>query len=295
MSGEVASGPPEATSPASPADAAPPAEGMAGRLAPVLANLGALTALLVYFGWRRSETQAQLLGIDESVFGMTTQEYVLRSVGPVFGLLAVLGAVGLLWLWIDHWIDRMVSGRPRALRWVSRGLAVGWPLPVLATYEARYRWDALAYVAFPLAIAAALSLVLYRVHLNQRYGTRRLSHYHVLRGLVALCTAACLFWSASNYAEVLGGALADQFAATFPDKVRVVVYSSEPLHLDAPGVRTEVLGEDRTAWRYRYSGLRLMEHTGGKYFLVSDEWTLDRGNVIVLRDDERIRLEFVHG
>jgi hypothetical protein len=261
----------------------------------LLANLSALTALLVYFGWRRSETQAQALGIDESLFGMTTQEYVLRSVGPVFGLLTLIGVAGLIWLWVDNRVAGLVRGRVRALRSTSRVLAVASPVPLAAVYLAGFRWDAEAYVAFPLGIAAGLLLLLYRVHLDHRYGNRETPRYDVLRGLVAFGTAACLFWSASNYAEVLGDSLASNFAATFADQVRVIVYSTDPLHLDSPGVRTEVLGDEKTPFRYRYSGLRLMDRRGGKYFLVSEDWTLQRGVVIVLRDDDKIRLEFVRG
>lgn len=42
------------------------------------------------------------------------------------------------------------------------------------------------------------------------------------------------------------------------------------------------------------TGLRLLEHTGDKLFLVSDGWTPEYGVVFVLRDDDRtVRLDFV--
>lgn len=34
------------------------------------ANVTVLTGLLVYFGWKRADTQSRLLGVDESIFGM---------------------------------------------------------------------------------------------------------------------------------------------------------------------------------------------------------------------------------
>jgi hypothetical protein len=67
-------------------------------------NVGVLTALLVYFGWVRSEVQSRELGIDESILGMSTQEYVLRSVRAVLVLLIVMAVFGLLWVALDRWL-----------------------------------------------------------------------------------------------------------------------------------------------------------------------------------------------
>lgn len=276
-----------------PAEAARTIVGRVGLL--LVANLSALTGLLVYFGWRRSETQAQALGVDESIFGLTTQEYVLRSVGPVFALLALLGVVLLAWLWFDHWLARLVSGRAWAVRWVGRLLVVASAGPFVAAYAAQPYWPAQAYVAFPLAISAGLLMLWYRTHLRQRYGARAMPRYELLRGLVALGCAVCVFWSVSNYAEVLGDFLAEDFSVRLAEQPAVVVYSSDPLHLDTGAVETETVGPDGAAFRYRYSGLRFMDRRGGRYFLVARDWSLGRGTVIVLRDDERIRLEFVRG
>jgi hypothetical protein len=277
-----------------PADGENRGQGLVGRLGLLLlANLSALTALLVYFGWRRSKTQAKALGIDESLLGMSIQEYVLRSVGPVFGLLAILGAAGLIWLWIDYWITRMINRRPSVMPWLSRILAIICPVPFAAAVIARARWSAQAYVAFPLAVAAGPLLLLYRAHLNRVYVGRVQPHFDILRGLIALGTAACLFWSASNYAEVQGDSLANQFAEELSSEVGVVVYSTNPLHIDASGVHTEVVGPEQSTFRYRYTGLKMLDHRGSTYFLVPADWTLARGVVIVLPDDDRIRLEFV--
>src|SRR5688572_1843595 len=48
------------------------------------------TALLFYFGWVRSNEQAELLGADISVFEMSPDDFVLRSVNVVFIALLVL-------------------------------------------------------------------------------------------------------------------------------------------------------------------------------------------------------------
>jgi hypothetical protein len=134
-----------------------------------------------------------------------------------------------------------------------------------------------------------------RGHLNQRHTGRTSHQYELLRGLITAATAACLFWSASNYAEVQGDLLAHDFADQASSQVAVFVYSTDPLHIDAPGVRTDIVGPEQTSFRFRYTGLRMMDRRGGKYFLVPANWTLAQGVVIVLPDDGRIRLEFVRG
>ena len=49
------------------------------------------------------------------------------------------------------------------------------------------------------------------------------------------------------------------------------------------------------AYRYRYSGLRLLIRSGGKYFLLPGNWTRDAGTVIVLGDRPDYRFEFGSG
>jgi hypothetical protein len=77
----------------------------------------------------------------------------------------------------------------------------------------------------------------------------------------------------------------------------VIAYSEHQLHLDGPGIIETQLSDDphtEGVVRYRYTGLRLLEHTGGKFFLVSDEWTTTYGVVFIIRDDDKtVRLDFV--
>jgi hypothetical protein len=77
----------------------------------------------------------------------------------------------------------------------------------------------------------------------------------------------------------------------------VVITSDSRLHLDGPGVteiRLENDPDDEGAARFRYTGLRMIEHTGGKLFLVPDGWTRQYGVVFVLRDDDsRLRFDYV--
>jgi hypothetical protein len=115
----------------------------------------------------------------------------------------------------------------------------------------------------------------------------------LLRAFTAIIVGVALFWGASNYATVQGNALAHRFAAHIRDLTGVVVYSPKRLYLTAPGVTETTLTDAKAAYRYRYTGLRLNLHTGGHYVLVSDGWTPKRGVVMLIADDDPVRLEFV--
>ncbi|MEE1620361.1 hypothetical protein ACQ3I4_07340 [Zafaria sp. Z1313] len=267
------------------------------KIAAVVGNVGVVTALLVYFGWVRSEVQAAELGFDESVLGMTTREYLLRSVRPVLVLLIVAGAAGLMWVGLDHWLSRRLElGDRRAKRvavYAVPALAVVLPA---SAWILRPVWPATAYVAFPLLLATGLLLLLYAFRLYRaRSGAPPLSHAagNLLRACAAALVGVALFSAAANYATVEGTELARGFGERIAQLPRVVVHSADPLGIDAPGAAVEELPEG-AGYRYRYTGLRLLEHTGGRYFLVSDGWTRRYGVIVVLPSDEPgIRYDFV--
>ncbi|MEU1973301.1 hypothetical protein ABZ477_16735 [Microbacterium sp. NPDC019599] len=273
--------------------------GMVKALLAVLVNVGVLTALLVYFGWVRSDRMATLLGIDEAILGMTVDDYVRRSVRSVFILPIVAAIAGLVWVGFDQWWQRRRVRRGQddpVVQLVARWLwvvAVGIFLFGIALWLIGY---AVTYVAAPLVCAGGLLLFLYslslRSHLPDSVGFAPLTD-GVLRGSVAVLVAVGLFWSATNFATVEG----TELARDFPDHVStlpsVEVDSAEPLDIVAPGVETSCLGEGGDL-RYHYRGLRLLESTGGNYFLISDGWTPQYGVVVVLPiGAETLRYSFV--
>ncbi|NUT34867.1 MAG: hypothetical protein HOV79_17560 [Hamadaea sp.] len=253
----------------------------------LLANVTVITALLVYFGWRRAETQAARLGIDESLLGMSTQDYLLRSVGPVLELLLALGLAGLLVLGADRAVQTRVTRgwRPPAwLPWAVAGLAVVVPLLV---YLTRGAWDETAFQLFPVSLALGFALLLYAVRLTALRTGADAEPGTGVQLCALLVFGVLLFWTASNRAEVVGAHYADDYVAgRAAEKVAVTVVSGDPLLLD--GVPVEQVGE-----RYRYRGLWLLDRIGGRVFLVSDGWRPGEGPVFVLTDDGR--LQFAYG
>ena len=272
----------------------------------LLANVTVVTALLVYFGWRRAETHADRLGIDESVLGMTTREYVLRSVGPVLVLLVGLAVGGLAWMALERRLTPRLRHDPEApvptpIRLAMIALSLAWFILPGLVYLLGFVWPATAFVLFPASIGAGTLLGVYAGRI--RHDRHPNDDDHTEDGqprfalaFVGLLVLVCLFWTASNSAELLGDRLADDFVDEVDRLAGVVVSSEQPLFLDGPGVDGDPLPgpEADGSLQFRYEGLRLLEHTGGRFFLVSDGWTPTYGVVFVLEaDDDTIRLDFV--
>ena len=65
----------------------------------------------------------------------------------------------------------------------------------------------------------------------------------------------------------------------------MIVYSADRLQIDIPGSAENRLPATDSAYKVRYSGLRLLESTGGHYCLVTDAWNPQSGTVIMLADN----------
>jgi hypothetical protein len=264
--------------------------------------LAIISAVMLYFGWARSAVQARELGVDESVLDMSTRDYLLRAVSWSWLPLCVLALAALVWLRLqDLATARIAAGPPfgtlpaavRMLSWGSVPFA-GILIVILAAVG-------LGEIAAPLVVAAGLLGTVYGV------GVRRLIASATEKtpaprgprlrgaleaGLTSALLALLLLWAAENYAGIIGRGYADRIANNVPRLVAVRVYSATRLQLDAPGVTETALSGDHSAYLFRYSGLRLLQKSGGKYFLLSDGWTRDYGAVVVLQESPTLRLEF---
>jgi hypothetical protein len=268
------------------------------QFATIATNVAILTALLVYFGWRRMETQAAQIGVDQDIFGYGTRDYLLRSVGPVLQLLAIVAAAGLVAVYLNRGLHRRAEKHgpaDPALRITLFVMTVaGLLLPLLA-YVLGYVIPAIAFVAFPLTIAAGVLFLVYASHLRRELqgscaspaGWRSVERASVV---IVLCVTG--FWATSNYAEVLGSQLADAIINHVSDLTSVTVYAPQRLAISASGTHeTAILGTTQV-YHYRYTGLRLLGHTGNRYFLISDLWKPSSGVIIVLEDSPPLRFEF---
>ncbi len=256
------------------------------------------TALLVYFGWARSDAQAKSMGLDVSLFGYSVQDFILRSIQSLFRPLAWLALIGLAWLMADRALNKVISaGRYR--RALGRGAAV---LAAAGYLFAAAMWivtvaqpdRTLLYV--PYLIAGGLLLGSWGVALRRR-AVQSAGRSPVLtprgleRAFMFVLVTLLLFWGTADYAQALGRGAAVDYQERSSLLPTAVVYSKERLAVSAPNV-LEASAGTTAAPLYRYSGLRLLVVSGGRIFLLNDGWTLKDGRVVVLPDNGTVRVEY---
>jgi hypothetical protein len=276
----------------------------------VLTTLGPpltiITALMIYFGWARSAKQAHYMGLDVSLFGFSTQDYVLLSISTLYIPLLTIAALTLAWLVLHNRLSQALDqsttrlARIRKAGWaaLAGGLLAAIGAVVIATLD-----QDRAPLVIPLALAAGTAAAAYGAWLVRAAGDHRsterglLPWQHALRTLLigGLITLA-LFWELSNYAGVVGRGYALQIADSIPSLPRTTAFSATPLDIQAPGVTEEPLEADpalaRETVRYRTTGLRFLTRSGGHIFLVHDGWTPQHGTVIVLPDNDQVHWQF---
>ena len=141
---------------------------------PFVTNVTVLTALLVYFGWKRSDVQARALGLDETIFGFSTRDYLLRSVDSLFVPLAVAVVVGVGWMWADGFVRRRLDDPNWApvLQRVITVLTWSWLLlPALAL--AVLVGSGVGQLTFPLSFGLGALLTAHGVSLGRDLERRR--------------------------------------------------------------------------------------------------------------------------
>jgi hypothetical protein len=264
-----------------------------------------ITALLFYFGWAKAQAFSQYFGLDVSLFGLSTQDYLLQSIRSVFIPLGVLLIGGLLLLWVHAIVVRHLELNPHRRLWrpMAGALAlVGAVTFVLGLVKNADRYPSdVELVLTPLSLMLGVALLSYAVLLERR--RRQPEHRAVPVStptappalnaiLVAMLMTVGLVWVVANYAEVKGREEGEFVHDQLAFQPGVVVYSAKRLHIAAPGVEEKLLGAE-SAYAFRYEGLKLLFHSNARYFLLPASWSLSDGVTVVLSETDSLRLEFV--
>lgn len=269
----------------------------------VVAPTTLLTALLYYFGRAHAYWFFHHFGVDITLVGLNTQDYVRRSVDALLVPMVFLLSLGLLVLWLQTVLTaRVFSGLDRRKRldtaakiFAATGLVVfsiglaGLLVPVLKrTY----------HLVYPLSLGTGTLLLMYALSLQRMaQGSRPpaggLRTAALLEGTAALLLVTLsLFWASTNYAADVGETRAIQYARELKNLPKATLFSKEPLNLTAPSVEEVVCSESDAGYRFRYEGLRLMLRSGGHYFFLAEGWTYGKGVAIAVPERDAVRLEF---
>lgn len=297
------------TTPGTPA--AEPASGLPPQLIKILGAIVApttlLTALLYYFGWSHAYWFCDYFGVNSTVLGFTSTDYMMRSVDALFVPLTVAASAALLAVWGHTALRaRLAAGsRPRALRVLVPAAMVLAGLLVLGGFVSVFTTTVLSehLVAAPLSLGFGVLLLVYALHL-QRLVTGRAQAAGSSRGrgrgwsaaaewaVVFVLVGLSLFWAATDYSAAVGRSRAGDFVAGLARYPSVVIYSARSLSLRAPGVTQVRCQDPEAAYRYRYDGLKLVLQSGDEYLFLPAKWTAASGVAILIPKSDSLRLEF---
>lgn len=261
-----------------------------GALAPVTV----VTALLVHVGSVRNRAFYGYFGIDQSLLQPSIQDYVLRSVDVTFGAVLRLVAAVLVFIVVDRGLVRLQEwSRSTVVRRVNPLLLTVWSImSVVGLLSALGVGNGLG---IPPPVAAGILAVGAAVVL--RLGPGILARNDDTLGRPASVTfyavlVLALFWAATLYAQDLGQRNAETLD-TDPSSLPVVTIFTNQ-YLDLPGSRispTATPGQDGRT-HYRYSGLALLTHSNGTWFLITGRYPGSyRSSVVVLPESADIRVE----
>ncbi len=264
-------------------------------IASAAANLALFTALLYFFGLLYTQTFFGYFRVHYTVLGQTTEEILARgAVGlhlpigaaAVTGL-ALFGLTRLARFLLPQrmWAAVLRIGTPVA---TVTGLAlVGTTVPVVLEPALLDDHPGLPGLAF------AAGVVLTVVGWRRLVPGRHVPAFLVAEWIVTYVLVAFgLFWAVSDYSGEVGVTEAFATASRIPTMPAVTLYSARSLNLEAPGVRQVVCGQADAAYKYRYSGLKLLLQSGGQYVFVPANWQVSSGVSFVLPRSDSLRLEF---
>jgi hypothetical protein len=269
----------------------------------VIAPTTVLTALLFYFGMLHAYWFFQYFGVNYTVLGLATQDYLLRSADGLFVPLTVLGGAALIISWLFRsahlWVPpawwpvlRNLAGPVAA--GLGLGLVIVAGLAVInpAAFTATLGLPGLC-LAFGVLLLALVSPLLRLRNPD--------AQHEPLPSVIAVGEwAACfllvsvgLFWAAADYSAAVGTNRGRQVAAELRTSPNVVVFSEKSLRVRLPGVEERECPKADATYGFRYEGLKLVMQAGDRYLFLPAGWQPGAGPALVVPRTDSLRLEFL--
>ncbi|MEU8241012.1 hypothetical protein AB0C07_22440 [Actinoplanes missouriensis] len=280
--------------PAGPVRQGPEGAGLLHTVAVVGSPIALASALMFYFGWIRTRAETRALGYDVAVTGMSVQDFVMKSVLVLYVPLLVPVLAALVLAWAHHRLLARAEHQPPlrdSVLWVARFAAVSWPLWLTAYAGMVLLFPGLRWLALPVCLTAALLSTAYADLVRRRLAPRE-RFAPTVRGLLLVALTLAVFWDVERLAGAVGSAYAARITANPDELAAVTLYSADRLWLQGPDVTETRLGPDDSGYRYRYDGLRLLQYSGGRYFLIGARPDDQHPRVLVVAESPELRWEF---
>jgi hypothetical protein len=274
---------------------------IAGSISSVVAPITLISAILFYFGYVYTATEYGYFGLDVDTIGLSTQEFIIRSPGPLLTPLLAAGVIAAIIATVHGALRRRIemaaAEAPWRLRryrrlargcsafgWIGLGVGVAlfWGFALLAPLIPQY----LLVTPSVFAIGAAVAIYGMRLDRLLEQPRRRATAVALYAVLVT-----SLFWATATLAQYTG-----QWAAIMlgqlQDRPSVVLDTKERLFLLSPTVQERPLPSGQNdAFHFRYTNLRLLIQGKDDMFLVPSPWRRGDPTLVVPMNDG-VRVQF---
>lgn len=268
-------------------------------VASVAANVTLFTALLYYFGFLYTQVFFSYFRVHYTLLGQTADEVLARGVDglllPIAGAagtgLVVLGAIRTVRLRLSA---QVLSALLRICTPIAAvvGLALIAVTVPIAINPAPFR----EYAGLPgLGLTLGVVLLMFSWHRLSAPANADRRHSGITAAewvVTYLLVAFGLFWAVGDYSREVGTRRAFETASQIPTRPDVVLYSARSLSLNTDGVREILCGQPDAAYKYRYTGLKLLLQSNSQYVFVPTNWQASSGTAFILPRTDALRLEF---
>lgn len=260
-----------------------------------------VAALLFYFGWARTQAVMGYFGINSAIARLSVNDYILRSLNITIKMLVILGLLTLILLSGHRWVSTTLASRkhPTLGRLTMLAFIASGFLLCIAGILGFYNWIVYStqYPVVPIIFSVGVTLVGYGFHIRRFTQPNPQPHKWSARIQIATLVGlniAFIFWAVAVYANVTGQQAAEQLASHLGEQPGVTIYSEKSLGFTTPIKVQQLPGHD-SQYRYRYSNLKLLLYSSGRYFLAPDGWKRGRDPVFLIDENNGIRFEFYTG
>ncbi|AFR47724.1 hypothetical protein KTR9_1081 [Gordonia sp. KTR9] len=273
---------------------------MAQVVAQFVAPATFLAALLFYWGFFHARGFCRYFGVNSTVVGLNSTDYVMRSADGLFTPLAICGAVALAAIWGWRSLPREFANGP----WPQRLLPAAAIISILLLLNGLSRLFVRTWLNSGLFLAPACIIIgllmLWGVVVARRRcldddpdARPRSAVTPAEWTLILLLLGGSFFWGATDYSLAVGHTRAQEAEENLSKSPQIVIFSEKDLGLAMDGVVTSDCSP-AGAYRHRTDGLVLIMATDHNLVVVPRTWNSQTGSAVVLPRNGAgaVRLEF---